>query len=63
MNPSVNHEQRLEREAAFHDEWAAGIDPATTLVDETFTVPTAVENQYILHNLNPGDAPHQPFPS
>jgi SAM-dependent methyltransferase len=53
MTPSVNHEQRLEREATFHDEWAATIDPATTLVDETFTAPTAVENQYILEQFGP----------
>jgi len=53
MSASANHEQRLEREAAFHDEWAASIDPATTLVDETFTAPTAVENQHILAQFGP----------
>lgn len=53
MSASANHQQRIEREAAFHDEWAASIDPATTLVDETFTAPTAVENQYILEQFGP----------
>ena len=41
-------EQRREREAEFHDRWAADIRPDNTLVDETFTAPTAVENQHIL---------------
>ncbi|HVU01250.1 MAG TPA: class I SAM-dependent methyltransferase [Polyangiaceae bacterium] len=42
------YEERRQREAKFHDEWASRIDPATTLVDETFTAPTAIENRYIL---------------
>jgi SAM-dependent methyltransferase len=50
---SSDYEQRRQREAAFHDDWAAGIDPETTLVDETFTAPTAAENQYILGEFGP----------
>jgi SAM-dependent methyltransferase len=42
---------RLAREAEFHDRWAAEIDPATTLVDETFTAVTALENAYILEQF------------
>ncbi len=46
MNDSL--QARLDREAEFHDRWAAEIDPATTLVDETFTAVTALENAWIL---------------
>lgn len=42
---------RIEREALFHDRWAAEIDPETTLVDETFTAITALENSYILREF------------
>lgn len=38
---------RLQREAEFHDRWAAGIDPRAALVDESFTAVTAIENAYI----------------
>jgi SAM-dependent methyltransferase len=48
MATAAEHGERLQREAAFHDQWAANIDPASTLVDETFTAPTAIENQHIL---------------
>ena len=40
--------QRRHNESEFHDRWAAEIDPTDTLVDETFTSITAVENQHIL---------------
>jgi SAM-dependent methyltransferase len=50
---SSDYEQRRQREAAFHDDWAASIDPETTLVDETFTSATAAENQYILQEFGP----------
>jgi SAM-dependent methyltransferase len=40
--------QRRQNESEFHDRWAAGIDAADTLVDETFTAITALENQHIL---------------
>lgn len=40
--------QRRQNESEFHDRWAAGINPGDTLVDETFTSVTAVENQHIL---------------
>jgi SAM-dependent methyltransferase len=46
-------EQRRKREAEVHDKWAAGIDPETTLVDETFTAVTAAENQYVLEEFGP----------
>jgi SAM-dependent methyltransferase len=42
------NEERIRREAEFHDTWAARVDPADTLVDETFAAATAVENRYIL---------------
>lgn len=48
MALSASHEERLRKEADFHDQWATEIDPATTLVDETFTAVTAIENQHIL---------------
>lgn len=40
--------QRRHNESEFHDRWASEIDPTDTLVDETFTSITAVENQHIL---------------
>jgi ubiquinone/menaquinone biosynthesis C-methylase UbiE len=48
MQPSLNNDDRRQREAAFHDEWAADVDVSDTLVDETFNSATAVENQHIL---------------
>lgn len=48
---AANYEDRRKREASFHDEWAAKIDAASTLVDETFTAPTAVENKHILQQF------------
>lgn len=39
---------RIAREAEFHDQWAAEIDPRTALVDESFTAVTALENAYVL---------------
>jgi SAM-dependent methyltransferase len=40
-------QERLQREAEFHDQWAKDIDPSDTLVDESFTAVTAMENDYI----------------
>lgn len=40
--------QRRQNESEFHDRWASEINPADTLVDETFTSVTAIENQHIL---------------
>lgn len=40
-------DERLRREAEFHDRWAAEIDPSDTLVDEAFTAVTAMENDYV----------------
>lgn len=48
MQPSSSNDDRRQREAAFHDEWAADADVSDTLVDETFTSATAIENQHIL---------------
>jgi SAM-dependent methyltransferase len=48
MQSSSSNDDRRQREAAFHDEWAADADVSDTLVDETFTSATAVENQHIL---------------
>jgi SAM-dependent methyltransferase len=38
---------RREREAEFHDRWAAEIDLAAALVDESFTAITALENAHV----------------
>lgn len=40
-------QERLRREAQFHDRWAEEIDPAHALVDESFTAVTALENDFI----------------
>jgi SAM-dependent methyltransferase len=48
MERSTTTAERLKREAEFHDEWAGALDVSSTLVDETFTAITALENQYIL---------------
>jgi SAM-dependent methyltransferase len=53
MATAAEHGERLQREATFHDQWAASIDPTSTLVDETFTAPTAIENQHILTQFGP----------
>ncbi len=45
--PDEDRERRL-REASFHDQWAASLDLDKTLVDETFTSISAMENQFIL---------------
>ena len=47
MFPAVNAE-RLKKEADFHDSVAASLDVSKTLVDETFTSITAIENQHIV---------------
>jgi SAM-dependent methyltransferase len=43
--------ERRRREAEFHDQWASEIDPGSTLVDESFTSVTAVENQFIVESF------------
>jgi len=43
--------RRRQSESEFHDRWASELDPAGTLVDETFTAVTAVENQHILQQF------------
>lgn len=48
MAISSTHDERLRKEAEFHDRWATEIDPATTLVDETFTAVTAIENKHVM---------------
>jgi SAM-dependent methyltransferase len=42
---------RLSREAEFHDRWAAEIDPASALVDESFTAVTALENAHVMRQF------------
>jgi SAM-dependent methyltransferase len=49
-SPSLNDERR-RKEAEFHDKWASEVDVSQLLVDETFTAPTAVENQHILEQF------------
>ena len=48
MSASSTTEERLRKEAEFHDRWASDIDVSDTLVDETFTSVTAIENRHIL---------------
>lgn len=43
--------EACDREAAFHDEWAASIDETSLLVDESFLAPTALENRYCLQQI------------
>jgi 2-polyprenyl-3-methyl-5-hydroxy-6-metoxy-1,4-benzoquinol methylase len=51
MQSVAPNDERRKREATFHDQWAESIDVAETLVDETFTSATAVENQHILQEF------------
>ncbi|HWQ57277.1 MAG TPA: class I SAM-dependent methyltransferase [Bryobacteraceae bacterium] len=46
-------QERLEREAAFHDEWAESADLSKRAVRECFEAPTAMENQFILGRMGP----------
>ncbi len=39
---------RRQKEADFHDQWAADVRVSDALVDETFTAVTAIENQHVL---------------
>jgi SAM-dependent methyltransferase len=48
MQAHGSDEARRQREADFHDQWAADVAVESTLVDETFTSITAIENQHIL---------------
>ena len=48
MSSAEAHRERLRKEAEFHDRWASAIDVGGTLVDETFTSVTAIENQHVL---------------
>lgn len=48
MSLSSSNEERRQKEAEFHDKWASEIDVERTLVDETFTAVTAIENRHIL---------------
>jgi SAM-dependent methyltransferase len=51
MQAAAPNEDRRQREATFHDQWAGDVDVQETLVDETFTSATAVENQHILREF------------
>ncbi len=51
MQLSPNDEVRRQKEAEFHDQWAADVDLDATLIDETFTATTALENQYVLQQF------------
>lgn len=46
-----SNDERRRKEAHFHDQWAQEVDVEQLLVDETFTAPTAVENQHILERF------------
>lgn len=48
---AARHDERRQREAAFHDQWASEIDPSDMLVDAPFTSVTALENQHILQQF------------
>jgi SAM-dependent methyltransferase len=47
----MSHSVRIQHEAEFHDRWASEIEVERTLVDETFTAVTALENQHILEEF------------
>jgi len=51
MQPSPNDDVRRQKEAQFHDQWAADVDLDATLIDETFTSTTAIENQFVLEQF------------
>jgi SAM-dependent methyltransferase len=51
MLPGDAGADRRRRESEFHDRIASDLDPAATLVDETFTARTAAENQHILQQF------------
>jgi SAM-dependent methyltransferase len=51
MQLSPNDDVRRQKEAEFHDQWAADVDLDQTLVDETFTSTTALENQFVLEQF------------
>lgn len=42
---------RRQKEADFHDQWAADVSVTEALLDETFTSVTALENQHILEQF------------
>lgn len=48
---SLAHTLIEQREAAFHDAWAAGTSLEDVLVFECFEAPTALENRFILSKL------------
>jgi SAM-dependent methyltransferase len=41
----------LDREEAFHDQWASAVEPASVPVRESFTLPTCPENRWIHASL------------
>lgn len=51
MLAGQGNEERLKKEAQFHDKQAETLEVEKTLVDETFTSATAIENQYILRQF------------
>src|SRR4051812_19406271 len=51
MQPSPNDDVRRQKEAEFHDQWATDVDLDGTLIDETFTSTTALENKYVLERF------------
>jgi SAM-dependent methyltransferase len=51
MDKSATTEERIKREAEFHDQWASSVDVSSALVDETFTAITALENQHVLEQF------------
>ena len=51
MQLSPNDDVRRQKEAEFHDQWAADVDLEQTLIDETFTATTALENQFVLEQF------------
>jgi SAM-dependent methyltransferase len=45
--------ERQQREAAFHEQWAASVRPEEIEVDAFFESPTALENRFILSQMGP----------
>ncbi len=49
--PITTQAEMHQREAAFHDQWAAGTQLKDVLVRECFEAPTALENKFILREM------------
>lgn len=51
INEKTNAETVIEKESAFHDHWASGVNVENVKVFDTFVQPTCPENIFILEKL------------